>query len=90
MTMQEFKKSNQKFKKYAAKTPSGRWVHFGDTRYQHYNDITGLGLYSHLNHLDPKRRIAYRKRHGAIKLKTGKLAVLDPEQSAYYSWRFLW
>lgn len=88
--MVQFKKSTRKNKKYAAKTPSGKWVHFGDTRYQQYRDITGLGLYSHLDHKDPKRRVAYRKRHGAIKLKSGKLAVLDPEQPSYYSWRWLW
>ena len=91
--MVEFKKSTRKYKKYAARTPSGKWVHFGNlkgTATQQYKDITGLGLYSHLDHNDPKRRVAYRKRHGAIKLKSGKLAVLDPEQPAFYSWRFLW
>lgn len=88
--MPEFKKSNQQYKKYAAKTPSGRWVHFGDKRYEHYKDSTGLGLYSGQDHNDPKRRIAYRKRHGAIKTKSGRLAVLDPEQPAFYSWRYLW
>ena len=88
--MVEFKKSERKNKKYAAKSPSGRWIHFGDTRYSQYRDVTGLGLYSHLDHNDPKRRVAYRKRHGAIKLKSGKLAVLDPETSAFYSYRFLW
>ena len=88
--MVEFKKSTRKYKKYMAKTPSGKWVHFGDTRYQHYKDVTGLGLYSNLDHKDPKRRVAYRKRHGAIKLKSGKLAVLDPETSSYYAFRFLW
>ena len=88
--MVEFKKSTRKNKKYMAKSPSGRWIHFGHTGYQQYRDVTGLGLYSHLDHNDPKRRVAYRKRHGAIKLKSGKLAVLDPETSAYYSYRFLW
>lgn len=88
--MVEFKKSTRKNKKYMAKTPSGKWVHFGDTRHKQYRDVTGLGLYSHLDHRDPKRRVAYRKRHGAIKLKSGKLAVLDPETSAYFSWRYLW
>ena len=88
--MPEFKKSTREGKKYMAKTPSGKWVHFGSKSHQQYKDITGIGLYSHLDHLDTKRRIAYRKRHGGIKLKSGKLAVLDPESSAFYSWRFLW
>jgi hypothetical protein len=91
--MPEFKKSTREGKKYMAKTPSGRWVHFGNLKgaaKEHYKDSTGLGLYSHLDHNDPKRRISYRKRHGAIKLKSGKLAVLDPEQPAFYSWRWLW
>ena len=91
--MVEFKKSTRKGKKYMAKTPSGRWVHFGNLTgdaIEHYRDTTGLALYKNLDHNDPKRKIMYRKRHSAIKTKEGKLAYLDPEQPAYYSWRFLW
>ncbi len=88
--MPVFKKSNIRYKKYQVITPRGRTIHFGDTRYQHYRDSTGLGLYSHLDHRDPVRRANYRRRHSAIKTKDGSLAYKDKEQAAYYSWTYLW
>lgn len=88
--MVEFKKSTREGKKYMAKTPSGKWVHFGSTSYKHYKDTTGLGLYSHLDHGDPKRRSNYRKRHSTIRTKSGNLAYRDKEQPSYYSYYFLW
>lgn len=88
--MVEFKKSTREGKKYMAKTPSGRWIHFGSTSHQHYKDSTGLGIYSHLDHGDPKRRASYRKRHSAIRTKSGNLAYRDKEQPSYYSYYFLW
>ena len=50
-------KSNLKFKKYAVyvlKDGKRRLIHFGDARYQQYKDK--IGLYSHLDHNDKKRR----------------------------------
>jgi len=88
--MPEFKKSTKKNKKYMVKTPNNKLVHFGDTRYKHFKDRTPLKLYSHLDHNDKKRRDAYRKRHGAIKLKDGTPAYKNKEQSAYYSYYYLW
>lgn len=38
-------------------------VSFGHQDYQQYQDRTPLRLYSHLNHLDKKRRELYYKRH---------------------------
>lgn len=86
----KFEKSNRKNKKYMVTTTSGKVVHFGDTRYQHYKDSTGLSLYSHLDHLDKKRRDNYRTRHKSILLKNGKPAYLDPEQPSYFSYKYLW
>jgi len=88
--MPEFKKSTKKNKKYMVKTPNNKLVHFGDTRYEHFKDKTPLKLYSHLDHNDKKRRDAYRKRHQAIKLKDGTPAYKNKEQSAYYSYNYLW
>jgi hypothetical protein len=88
--MLEFKKSTNKNKKYMVKTPKGKWIHFGNINFQQYKDTTGLGLYSHLNHLDKKRRDNYRARHKAILKKDGKPAYLDKEQPAYWSYNFLW
>ncbi len=37
-------------------------IAFGDKRYEQYKDNV-LGLYSHLDHNDNKRRASYRARH---------------------------
>ena len=90
--MPEFKKSTRKNKKYMVKV-NNKWVHFGNLTppaNQHYKDTTGLGLYTHLNHGDKKRRDAYRKRHMAIKLKDGTYAYKNKEQPAYFSLKYLW
>ena len=86
----KFTKSNQSGKKYSVITPSGKKIHFGAVGYSHYKDTTGLGVYSHLNHLDKKRREKYRKRHEKIKTKSGKLAYKDKEQPSYYAYHYLW
>jgi hypothetical protein len=57
-----FQRSTRAHKKYMVEV-DGRVVHFGDSRYQHYKDRTGKGLWSHLDHLDPDRRRAYKQRH---------------------------
>ena len=53
-------------KKYTAILPNGRKVHFGHKDYQQYKDSVpiklGGGIWSHLDHLDPKRRKNYQKR----------------------------
>ena len=54
MNKKNIKKSNKKNKKYMIQTDSGI-VHFGDKRYEQFEDTTGLGLYSYLNHKDKKR-----------------------------------
>jgi hypothetical protein len=83
----EFKKSKAKNKKYDAilqnkSTGSLKRVPFGDARYEQYKDSTGVGLYSHLDHHDEKRRKQYRLRHhGEDKNKFS---------SGYFSMRYLW
>lgn len=84
----KFKKSNRKNKKYRAvlknkKTGNTVNVHFGDTRYEHYKDSTGLGEYSHLDHNDKDRRERYIKRHKGF-IKDG---YYSPGMfSLYYLW----
>jgi hypothetical protein len=83
----EFKKSKTKHKKYDAvlmhkKTNKLKVVPFGDARYEQFKDSTGLGIYSHLNNNDSKRRTSYRRRH-------------DGEQhnkysSGYFAYNYLW
>jgi serine protease inhibitor ecotin len=86
----KFKQSDKKKpgKKYMAilenkKTNRIVKVHFGDKKYQQYKDSTGLGLYSHLDHKDKKRRDAYRKRHKGF-LRRGYYSP------GMFSYRFLW
>jgi hypothetical protein len=83
----KFEKSKAKHKKYAAilkNTETGRTkkVNFGDKRYQHYRDKTGLGLYSHLDHRDPERRRRYRLRHGKTMRKK--------YSASYFAAKYLW
>jgi hypothetical protein len=67
---------------------NGKWIHFGDTNYEHYFDRTGL-LNKNYNHLDPKRRLAYLARSTKIKDSTG-LSVNNPESANYHAIRVLW
>lgn len=78
-----FKKSRRKNKKYDVFTLDNKYiVSFGDKRYQQYKDK--IGLYSHLNHGDKKRRDNYYKRHGDYRAKdVGKSAK-------YFSHKYLW
>lgn len=55
-------------------------IPFGDRRYQQYHDK--IGLYSHLDHHDERRRLNYQKRH-----KNDKLNEFSP---GYFSWHYLW
>lgn len=63
-----FERSKKKGSKYDAiiedkVTKRQQRVPFGDVRYQHFSDKSGLKLYSRLDHNDPKRRAAYKARH---------------------------
>jgi hypothetical protein len=86
----KFEKSNIKDKKYSVITPKGKKIHFGNSNYEQYKDSTGLKIYSHLDHMDKKRRTRYLARAKGIKNKNGKLTWKDPESANYYSIRYLW
>ena len=63
-----FERSHVRGKKYDAilrnkKTRSKRRVPFGAVGYEQYRDSTGKGLYTRVNHGDPKRRRNYRTLH---------------------------
>lgn len=83
----KFEKSKVKNKKYNAVLFNKKWgrekrVPFGDVRYQHYKDSTGLNLYSDLDHNDIRRRDRYLKRH--YKDKDNEFS------SGYWSAKYLW
>lgn len=84
----KFEKSKTKNKKYDAilenkKTKRLRRVPFGDSRYEQYQDTTGLGFYSNKDHKDKQRRLNYRNRH-EVYLKEGYYSP------SFFSWVYLW
>ena len=87
--MNTFQKSTRKTKKYMVNYYN-KWIHFGDTRYDQYEDTTPLQIYKDQNHYDIKRRDAYRKRAMHIKDKNGNFTFLDKNSPNYYSVNFLW
>ena len=68
---------------------NNKTIHFGDSRYEHYFDKTGL-LDKKLNHNDDIRRANYLKRAKGIKDKNGELTYLNPESATYHAVRILW
>jgi len=56
-----FYESWVKDKKYATINKEGKIIHFGHPKYEHYEDK--IGLFSDLDHNDPKRRSAFKARH---------------------------
>lgn len=76
--------------KYTAILNDGSKVNFGDQRYEQYKDRTTLNLYGHMNHLDEKRRKAYRNRAEKIKNKKGEYTYKIPHTANWFSYNFLW
>ena len=86
----DFKKSTRKGKKYMVVAPNGKTIHFGSLSNEHYKDTTGLGLYTHLNHNDEKRRASYLARAKGIKNKAGELTWKNKSSANYFSVKYLW
>ena len=84
-----FKKSTRPGKKYMV-VVNGKTIHFGDSSSEQYRDTTGLGLYTHLNHNDEKRRKSYLARAKGIKDKNGNLTWKNKNSAHDFSVRFLW
>lgn len=87
---------NKKYKVIVENTKTGkkRTIQFGDKRYDQYKD-TGMGLYSHKDHLDAKRRKNYFRRHSGVDNKKAALKkelkksgnLLNPKiLSHFYLW----
>jgi hypothetical protein len=60
-------------------TGKKKTVHWGAKGYSDY-----------LQHQDKDRRRQFQKRHGAIKLKDGRIAANNPMQPAYYATKYNW
>jgi hypothetical protein len=78
----DYQLSNRKYKKLKVFV-NGKWVHFGDNRYDHYYDKTGL-LPKSMNHKDEKRRLNYLKR------AMGQANADDPNSASWHAVRLLW
>ena len=57
----------------------GKWIHFGAHGHEDFTE-----------HGDEARRANYRARHGAIRVRDGRLAHTVVTSPAYWSWRLLW
>lgn len=82
-----YEKSTRKDKKLMTKV-DGKPVHFGNPKYQHFKDKTGI--WKSKDHNDPERRKNYLSRAKGIKLKDGSLAYKNPKQPNYHAVRILW
>jgi len=83
----DYLKSNKQNKKLMVNI-NDKWVHFGDTRYQHYKDRSGI--WSKMDHKDDERRKKYLARATKIKNKNGDLTANDPSSPNYHAIRILW
>jgi hypothetical protein len=62
---------------------NGKWVHFGDSRYENFKDKTHLLPVSY-NHYDARRR------HNYLRRAAGLGGVNDPNSANYHAMRILW
>jgi hypothetical protein len=83
--------STRKNKKYDVYY-NGRWISFGDKRYEHYktSDLIPELLHVYNEHRDPERRRAYRTRAKGILNKYGELTYKDKNSSNYWAYHLLW
>ena len=70
--------SSRKSKKYMTWV-NNKWVHFGAALFQDWHD-----------HQNPQRRVDYIRRHGAIRLKDGRIAHKVWGTPAHLSMYLLW
>lgn len=92
-TIVKFKRGNFP-KKYTAfvknkKTRKVRKIHFGDSRYQQYKDITDLKLYKKKNHFTGERRRDYFNRHSGTKHKGNAIKKEKRLSKGYYTAKIL-
>jgi len=77
----EIRQSTRKGKKYDVYKDGDYLLSFGASAYAQYKDSTGIGAYSHLDHLDLDRKRRYYARHGR---------TTDKNSPKWWSNNFLW
>ena len=70
---------NKKYSVYVKDNSKTKLIHFGDKRYKHYKDK--IGLYSHLDHNNEKKKKSYHSRFGPAN---------DKNTAKYWSHKILW
>ena len=75
---QDLKKSNRKNKKWAV-LYNGKWIHFGDSRYEDFTQ-----------HGDEERRYRYLRRAINITDGNGCPTAINPNSPNYWSINLLW
>ena len=83
----EYTKSPVKHKKLRVKVGKVT-IDFGDSRYQHFKDRTGI--WKSLDHNNDDRRKNYLQRSANIKDKAGNLTKDNPAKANYHARRILW
>jgi len=87
-----YEKSTRKGKKLMVKVKQSngkiKTIHFGNDKYEHYKDKTGI--WKSKDHLEKDRRKNYLARAKGIKKKDGSLAYKSPESSNYHAVKILW
>jgi hypothetical protein len=66
----------------------GKSVHFGDTRYEHFKDKTGI--WKSLDHNNKERRKNYLTRTEKQTDGKGNFTKDDPKSANYHARRILW
>ena len=83
----EYEKSSRKDKKLMTMV-DGKRVHFGNPKYKHWKDKTGI--WKSMDHNDKERRKNYLTRSAGIKDKDGKLTKDNPSSPNYHARKILW
>ena len=89
----EITQSSRKNRKYAITVrfqDITKTIHYGDPRYQQFEDRTPNSLFSTLNHHDNIRRKSYLARSSKIHNKNKELTCNDPFSGNRYSIITLW
>jgi hypothetical protein len=86
-----FRLSTHKNKKYDV-FYMGKWISFGDKRYEHYktSDLIPYDLHIYPEHQDEYRRLNYMKRASQIRDKEGNLTYINKLSPNYWSYHLLW
>ena len=88
--IQSSSRKNQKYMITVKHQGVTKTIHYGDKRYQQYEDRTPDDEYFILNHHDLKRRNSYLARASRIRNKNGDLTCNDPFSANRYSIITLW